>query len=585
MKKYLILVLILGCMAACSAYGAVLGSWALTSDGAGVSGDSTRVTVGNFTKGSGVGNITYGANGGYAASWPTANALDLTKYFEVTIAPRSGYALTITDIVFQERRSGTGPTAFQVRTSIDDFSTYTSVLEGTIPENTNERTRTIDGLSIAVADGKTLKVRLYGYGAGAAGGTWRIGDGSLKISGTAASAGPVYPSISFTPSSGLSVAVSNELPITVVLSPTGSAIQSSSISPTFAGTQTTSGNVITVKPVAADNGKNFTLSVIATNNVGARTGTVSFAVTPYVPPVPNITFSPSSLSVQATKTLAFTASVTPSGSFITGHTISPTPVGTLNRTGGSFNFQPASADGGKNFTVSVTATNEFGTRTNSINIVVSTYVPANTYILTFEGVSKTGYAPGDITFSGRTWNLDSVMIGKDAVDKKNGAQSARLQYRHSSAINLAITANEPFPDGLGTVSFMYGPYSAHTNTPILSIQVAEALAGPWYEVEQIETKTATWDKAEVKVELAGPLYFRIQGLYGGASSRSVNIDDITLPPFTGSSMTDYQKYLLSYNVTPGDLGTAENEDYDGDGYTNLQEYNASTNPFDLNSHP
>ncbi len=161
---------------------AQLSSWALTSDG-NPSGVNTNVTASAFTS-SGVGTLTFGSDGAYANGWTTNASIDLAKYFEVTISPSSSNSLLISAINFSERRSSTGILAYQVRWSLDNFSSSTTLATVTVPDDDNERDGSISGLSIAVAAGQTLKIRWYGYGAEGGAGTWRINDGTLNIQGT-----------------------------------------------------------------------------------------------------------------------------------------------------------------------------------------------------------------------------------------------------------------------------------------------------------------------------------------------------------------------------------------------------------------
>lgn len=169
----------------CNVKADVLAGWALTADGTGT--NAANVTAGTFNKGSGVGTITFGATGAFADSWTTAASVDANDYFTVTVTPDSGYRLTITNLSFGERRSGTGIRAYTVRCSTNAFSNFATVTSGTPPDDTNERSVSA-AFATNVASGTTLEFRFYGYSSEAAGGTWRINDGTLKIQGTVDSA-------------------------------------------------------------------------------------------------------------------------------------------------------------------------------------------------------------------------------------------------------------------------------------------------------------------------------------------------------------------------------------------------------------
>ncbi len=160
---------------------AQLASWALTSDG-NPSGVNTNVTASTFTSSS-VGTLTFGTDGAFVNNWTTSSSIDVNQYFEVTISPTSSNSLHISAINFSERRSLTGILAYQVRWSLDNFSSFTTLATVTVPDDENEREGSISGLLIAVAAGQTLKIRWYGYGAEAGTGTWRINNGTLNIEG------------------------------------------------------------------------------------------------------------------------------------------------------------------------------------------------------------------------------------------------------------------------------------------------------------------------------------------------------------------------------------------------------------------
>lgn len=179
-----------------------LAQWPLTADGNPTSVDA-NVTATAFDKGSGIAAaISYGGTGAFVSGWSTG-AIDLTDYFEVTIAPNASYNMNVTQFNFSERRSSTGIRDYQVRWSLDDFSTFTTIATVNVPDNTSERDGSITGLNIDVADGEVLKFRIYGYTAEASGGTWRINDGTLNIVGTVTPSGPAAPTVTTTSNTGL----------------------------------------------------------------------------------------------------------------------------------------------------------------------------------------------------------------------------------------------------------------------------------------------------------------------------------------------------------------------------------------------
>lgn len=163
---------------------AQLATWPLTSNGT-PSSVAANLTAGNATA-TGLGNVTFSS---YISgdNWSTGG-LSTGKYFEITVAPTTGYNLSLTQINFQERRSGTGIRDYQVRVSTDNFSTFTTLATVNVPDDTNTRSGNLTGLSVNAASGQTLRIRFYGYNSEASGGTWRLS--SLNVVGTVTSSGP-----------------------------------------------------------------------------------------------------------------------------------------------------------------------------------------------------------------------------------------------------------------------------------------------------------------------------------------------------------------------------------------------------------
>ncbi len=493
MKKAAIWILIslLGWGLAAVATGAELGAWALTADGTGTTEESDRVTVGSFNGGSGISAITYGTSGGYANQWTTGASVDANDYFEVSVAPKTGYGLVITEIGYSERRSGTGIRKFQVRISTNNFATYVVLATNEVPDNDSERSYSIPDLGISVAEGQTFKLRFYGYLAEAGTGNWRINDGTLKILGTAMSlTGP--PTIGFVPASGVQVHVSNTLDVAVSVLPVGT-IADWWLDPVPAGSNSLAGGTFHFTPVAADDGGAHTLYVVASNNYGVSTGTLSIAVTEYLPP------------------------------------------GTLE--------------------------------------------------ITFEndGEIKSSYDPGSVTLSGQVWIMDQARIGDSALDVKVGARAACFGSFYPAHMT---SSNKLMPTGIGTISFLYAQYAGDEKAEPLLVEVATSTdPGDWLSVGRVDPNgVAELTKFETSVNINQPMYVRIRTDWVPDMGRA-NVDNIIITPYAAPSYSAYEQYLLQYNVTPGDAGTAEGDDWDGDGASNTNEFDADSNPYDPASVP
>ena len=121
--------------------------------------------------------------------------------------------------------------------------------------------------------------------------------------------------------------------------------------------------------------------------------------------------------------------------------------------------------------------------------------------------------------------------------------------------------------------------------PQVSVQISTNINDGWITLETIDTGSATnLAYRAIPVGVNVPAYFRLWAPVAGTDNRA-NVDNITLSPYVAPM--GYDAFLLQYNVTPGDPGTATNENLDGDAYTNQQEFDAvpKTNPYDETSHP
>jgi len=167
-----------------------LASWSLITDGTPTIMD-VNVTAGVFKKGSGLNALSFSSNGASCSGWTTSIAPDTSDYFQVFIAPVNGYKLNIHTIAFSERRSLTGIRAYEVRISnTPNFSTYTTLVYDSVPDDDLTRDGTINGLNMLVNNGDTVYIRWYGYKAEGGTGTWRIAANTLSIDGTVTQINP-----------------------------------------------------------------------------------------------------------------------------------------------------------------------------------------------------------------------------------------------------------------------------------------------------------------------------------------------------------------------------------------------------------
>ena len=403
-------------------------------------------------------------------------------------------------------------------------------------------------------------------------------------------AGPGVPSVSFNPAGTTNAPVSNLFTMAVSISPAGAGMQSWSMTPAYAGPASLTNGSFSFTPAAGDNSKTFTVSVIATNSIGTTTGTATIAVTPYVAPLPVITFSPTgTYSIMATATQKLGIGISPAGSGIQSWTFLPSNyAGSASLVGTNFTFISAAADGPSNYTLTVIATNVYGSKTGTADIAVSTYVPPpppGAHFIDFESTSKNGYPAAIVTLGGKSWELAEALIGNLDGDKRFGAWSLRMRY--STELTTAMTSQSKLlTNGVGRISLWYSAYGNDgTNAPALAIEVGETLTNAWTELGRVESGIVTnLTYYSVDADLSMPVYVRIRAISGAAEARA-NIDNVTITDYSTPTHSPYDAFLLQYNVTPGDPGTAANDDLDGDGFSNTNEFTAGTNPYDEALHP
>lgn len=305
------------------------------------------------------------------------------------------------------------------------------------------------------------------------------------------------------------------------------------------------------------------------------------------PPV--ITFDPTVPEVGVSNTMTVATIIQPrTGSGVKSATLSPKPSGTYSITDGNLTIKPVEADLGKSFTYTVTATNKYGSKTESVEVKVIEYQVPGSVTLTFDSQSQSSYAEGvritEPVGSGIQWLMDWIRVEDSEDDQCYGNKGRALRFSNQGTAMLRsvepVLFSHANTQGVSQVTWhvgVSGGLEEGDTAPTMSLQVSPDLEN-WLTVDEFESGDYAPDGSLVKkvskVGLAGPAYlrFRVEG-----NGVNVNLDQVVIEPADKLNAVD--QHLLQYNVTPGDARTGPQEDYDGDGRSNLQERMQKKNPY------
>ena len=139
-------------------------------------GTPVNWTVSGITIGNSFGNVTTPINGqsvssGYTTASGTGNIGNANNtagfslsspYYEFTITPDSGFALSLNDLDFGARSTGTGAQAYSIRWSFDSFGT--EIAGGSIANNSTWSFKDNSFASLTAPVDTPVTVRIYAYG-------------------------------------------------------------------------------------------------------------------------------------------------------------------------------------------------------------------------------------------------------------------------------------------------------------------------------------------------------------------------------------------------------------------------------------
>lgn len=139
---------------------------------------ATNVIASDITRGPGL-NANAGGGSINASGWAMTPTIDLDDYFGFTIQPVEGFTLDVSSLSFAERRSGTGIRDISIRTSLDGYASdvfTTNVEDDTL---TRDQSYAFGAAFDNITD--SLTIRVYGYSAESAAGTWRLTNHSTDL--------------------------------------------------------------------------------------------------------------------------------------------------------------------------------------------------------------------------------------------------------------------------------------------------------------------------------------------------------------------------------------------------------------------
>lgn len=146
---------------------------------------ASHITASGIGHGSGVasnaGNDRYNLTG-----WSTSSSLNTSDYFEFTLTPDAGYVIDFVSFEYTGQKSGTGPTSYAFRSSLDSYTANIGSPNTTGSSAISLSASTYQNISSAIT------FRYYAWNASGSGGTYSIND--FTFNGTVCAAEPTASS-------------------------------------------------------------------------------------------------------------------------------------------------------------------------------------------------------------------------------------------------------------------------------------------------------------------------------------------------------------------------------------------------------
>jgi hypothetical protein len=506
------------------------------------SNQTVTFTVSDIGRGNNNGNNTLltanstssgyaGSSGGNnAAAAARAGALNTNAggsvYFEFTVSPASGLDFHLTGMSFGTRSTPTGPQAYVLRSSKDNFQS--NIVEGLTANNSDWTIKSHNGLSFSSNTSSTF--RLYGFNGvsstNASTTNWRIDDLKLNVSTTVPSISPVISSPEAAAATAFSafeyqIAASNS-PTTFSAVGLPEGLSCNGTTGLISGTPTTTGSYLVTLTAGNGNGVgSAVLTIVVVRNSLAPSITGSLADTGQLR-------APFDFQVSASNSpKAYLATGLPSGLSIDSATglISGTP-----QVAGDFN-------------VSLTVQNDYGSDTNTLylaildpQIVVSpASLPALSSNISVAGVAS-GYLlagselTGDITvLAPPNFEVSAdggAYSGSLVLAPVEGSLSANLSVRLSANATLGAHTGSIIHSGGGAVPkylAVSGNVTAPEPTLDLSVSALEPFSTTANQPSIFQTYTVAGSGLSGSVAIQAPAGFEIRQEGGAAFANSISV--------------------------------------------------------------
>lgn len=405
-----------------------------TETAAPTSGLPADVTGGTVTSGNNNGTTTLvtavsvsstytafsaGNNAGAAArTGALSTAAAGSAFFEFTLTPAANKQLSVSAITFGTRSTSTGPQAFSIFSSADNYTT--ALATGTISATSVWALQSPAFTAVTGTTGTAITFRIYGHsGTGSPSANtanWRIDD--LKVTLNTAAGAPLVPAVTATTPVAAATGVAGNAPITVTFNQpvtvsTGWFTINSALTGGIAATVTGGPTTYTfTPPVNFTDNDTVTVTIVATQVTDSATNTLRPA---------------------ANTVLTFTTAAAVAPTIATA----PTP-------------QTANAGANATFTVVANGTAPFSYqwRKNAVNITGNASATTSTLVLTNVQAADASAGPYDVVVTNSVSSVTSAAVAltvtPTAPTITTTPVAATVLYGNNASFTVVATGTTPF---------------------------------------------------------------------------------------------------------------------------------------------